>query len=392
MTKKQKESLKKSRIGTLITDWVAYYKKAKKKGLDLHIGEGAEPTAPKAPLCAFRATSAVRVSNAPFFLCANSVDRLYDLPDIEEIFEDDSMFLAFREYLYRRFANENLTFWIETELFRHLPTEPERKKRSKEIWDKFCMPESPMPVNIDFNARKLIQGGLPSSGAGIFREAERVTWKVLKNEWFPEFCASDVFHELNEGDGVEFQRSNVTRERGNTVDLYHELVDVKSAIETAGRDFVKEINEEPEHWGKHKDSVPKIKAPPISPKFAKENPWESPRDGKTSPKESSKHKDKESRRESPRDKDSPREGKKDKSPREPKADNGGDDEPKKSSRRKDKEKDQDKDKEKEKEKHKDKEKRHKSSDQSEPDAEKEPKHKDKSRDKHKEKEKSKDKN
>jgi hypothetical protein len=301
------------------------------------------------------------------------VDRLYDLPDIEEIFEDDSMFLAFREYLYRQFANENLTFWIETELYRHIDSESARKERSKEIWDKFCTPESPMPVNIDFNARKAIQNALPSSGSTIYRDAERVTWKVLKNEWFPEFCASDVFHELNEGDGVEHKRSGTTRERGNTIDMYHNLVQTKTKVEKAGRDFVKEINEEPEHWGKKPTDVPKIKAPPISPKVAKENPWESPRESPKEKKESPKE----------RAKDSPRDKQRD-SPR----DNG---EEKKSSKSKDKEQQKDKE-------PKDKERRHKerSAEKAGEHAEvkdkehqkeksREHKHKDKSHDKHKDK-------
>lgn len=344
LNKKQKSDLKKSRIGTLINDWVAYYKKARKKGLDLHIGEGAEPTPAKAPL----------------------VDRLYDLPDIEEIFEDESMFLAFREYLYRQFANENLTFWIETELYRHLPTESERKARGKEIWDKFCTPESPMPVNIDFNARKAIQNALASSGPNIYRDAERVTWKVLKNEWFPEFCASDVFHELNDNDdGVEYKRSTTTRERGNTVDMYHNLVAVRAQVDASGRDFIKEINEEPEHWSKKDSSVPKIKAPPISPKFSKENPWESPRSDDDTPK-SAKRKDKD-KKDSPKATDE--------------ADNGETNGESKSARRhKDKERER-----------RPSESRHDKDKSHDKDKDKERRHKDKSHDREHDKDKSHDK-
>jgi hypothetical protein len=35
------------------------------------------------------------------------------IPEFEEIFEDRDLLLSFREFLYRRIANENLAFWIE---------------------------------------------------------------------------------------------------------------------------------------------------------------------------------------------------------------------------------------------------------------------------------------
>jgi hypothetical protein len=40
-------------------------------------------------------------------------EEIVRIPEFEEIFESRDLLLCFREFLYRRIANENLAFWIE---------------------------------------------------------------------------------------------------------------------------------------------------------------------------------------------------------------------------------------------------------------------------------------
>lgn len=44
------------------------------------------------------------------------------LPDINEVWKDRDLFLAFREYLYQQFANENLSFYLEAGSFEFFVT------------------------------------------------------------------------------------------------------------------------------------------------------------------------------------------------------------------------------------------------------------------------------
>jgi hypothetical protein len=48
---------------------------------------------------------------------------------------------------------------------------------------------------------------------------------------------------------VEYKKSSITRERGNTIYWYDKLVALKETIEKEGRDFAKEITEELDEKG-----------------------------------------------------------------------------------------------------------------------------------------------
>jgi len=86
-----------------------------------------------------------------------------------------------------------------TEIFRHIEDKDVIKARAQEIFDKFCTAESPQAVNLDYNAREVLRKGLAKPASTMFRDSQKVTWKVLKNEWFPVFCSSSLFQQFNVG-------------------------------------------------------------------------------------------------------------------------------------------------------------------------------------------------
>jgi len=72
------------------------------------------------------------------------------LPDIDELFKDRDLFLAFREYLYQQLAHENLSFYVEAVNFETLNDEQEISLRAKQIFDKFIGPQAAQPINLEF--------------------------------------------------------------------------------------------------------------------------------------------------------------------------------------------------------------------------------------------------
>jgi hypothetical protein len=91
------------------------------------------------------------------------------------------------------------------ELYRHTEDTEKRKARAQEMYTKFCTSESPQALNIEGSLRNTINKGIESVSIAAFREAQKMTWKVLKNEWFPEFCASELFQECNGSDSSCFR-------------------------------------------------------------------------------------------------------------------------------------------------------------------------------------------
>ena len=57
----------------------------------------------------------------------------------------------FRDYLKERKCEENLYFWLEVELFHNPSLTPDESlvEQAVKIYEKFMLPDSPFPVNID---------------------------------------------------------------------------------------------------------------------------------------------------------------------------------------------------------------------------------------------------
>lgn len=123
----------------------------------------------------------------------NLEDNLYDQPDIEEIFDDADLMLAFREYLYQTHIQENLVFWLEAELYRRIDESDERAQRAQEIVQKFCKDDSPYVINCEESLLTKMITSAKKPTPSTFRAAQKMTWRGLKNEWFPQFCVSELY-------------------------------------------------------------------------------------------------------------------------------------------------------------------------------------------------------
>jgi len=141
------------------------------------------------------------------------------LPDIDELWRDPDLMLAFREYLYQQFAHENLSFYLEAANYEYLTEQKEIEKRSKEIFDKFVGPSATLPINLDFVVTQRLQKALQKPTNMSFKPVTDKIWKVLTNEWFPDFVVSPLYLACND-ETIDFVKSDGGRKRSRTLDEY----------------------------------------------------------------------------------------------------------------------------------------------------------------------------
>jgi len=144
------------------------------------------------------------------------------LPDVEELFKDKDLFLAFREYLYQQLAHENLSFYVEAANFENILDDAEIMKRAKEIFDKFIGPQAAQPINLDFMVVERLKKNLVKPSNQSFKSVTEKIWKVLTNEWFPDFVVSPLYLACND-ETIEYSKSDGGRKRSATLDQYEIL-------------------------------------------------------------------------------------------------------------------------------------------------------------------------
>jgi len=72
-------------------------------------------------------------------------------PPMDELWNDEDMMLAFREYLYQQFANENLSFYLEAVRFYYLCPDDEITTKAREIFDTYIRQDAETPLNLDYS-------------------------------------------------------------------------------------------------------------------------------------------------------------------------------------------------------------------------------------------------
>jgi len=170
------------------------------------------------------------------------------LPDIDELFKDKDLFLAFREYLYQQLAHENLSFYVEAANFESLTNESEIMKRAKEIFDKFIGPQAAQPINLDFMVVERLKKNLVKPTNQSYKAVTEKIWKVLTNEWFPDFVVSPLYLACND-ETIEYSKSDGGRKRSATLDQY-DILCIRLSAEKKGEKGEKDEKEENDKNGK----------------------------------------------------------------------------------------------------------------------------------------------
>jgi len=174
------------------------------------------------------------------------------LPDIDELFKDRDLFLAFREYLYQQLAHENLSFYVEAVNFETLTDEQEIAVRAKQIFEKFIGPQAVQPINLEFMTVERLKKNLAKPNNQAFKTVTEKIWKVLTNEWFPDFVVSPLYLACND-ESIEYLKSDGGRKRSDTLDQYEILCNSRFQAVKKTKDSKKKSKPEKEKKGKDKD-------------------------------------------------------------------------------------------------------------------------------------------
>jgi len=148
------------------------------------------------------------------------------LPDIDELWKDRDLMLAFREYLYQQYAAENLSFFLEAANFECITDDTEIERRSKEIFEKFVGTKASQPINLDYVLVEKLKKSLKKPSNQSFAFVKDKIWKVLTNEWFPDFVVSPLYLACND-ETIEYIKSDGGRKRSATIDQYERFCSAK---------------------------------------------------------------------------------------------------------------------------------------------------------------------
>jgi len=173
------------------------------------------------------------------------------LPNIDELFKDKDLFLAFREYLYQQLAHENLSFYVEAINFETLNDEQIITVRAKEIFEKFIGPQAVQPINLEFMTVERLKKNLSKPNNLAFKTVTEKIWKVLTNEWFPDFVVSPLYLACND-ETIEYVKSDGGRNRSDTIVQYEMLCD-RLQVEKAKQKEKKKSLKDKEKKVKDKD-------------------------------------------------------------------------------------------------------------------------------------------
>jgi len=78
-----------------------------------------------------------------------------NLPDLDEIWYDRDLMLAFREYLNQQLANESLSFYMDAVYIENFVQDDDLENKAKEIYDKYLGGES--KVDLEYNVVSKIE-------------------------------------------------------------------------------------------------------------------------------------------------------------------------------------------------------------------------------------------
>jgi len=161
-------------------------------------------------------------------------------------------FLAFREYLYQQLAHENLSFYVEAVNFETLTEEEQIAKRAKEIFDKFIGPQAVQPINLEFMTVEKLKKNLTKPTPQAFKSVTEKIWKVLTNEWFPDFVVSPLYLACND-ETIEYVKSDGGRKRTDTIVQYDMLCERLQAEKAKTKEKKKSSVSKPEKEKKAKE-------------------------------------------------------------------------------------------------------------------------------------------
>ncbi|GAM26731.1 hypothetical protein SAMD00019534_099060, partial [Acytostelium subglobosum LB1] len=141
---------------------------------------------------------------------------MFNMLGLDQIVRNKALALSFRKFLYERYNNENLSFWLEAENYRLIESDDNRIKRSKEIYNKYFNTESKYELNIDHCQRKDLEKNMANPTNELFLPIQNAIRRLMEMDAIPSFTKSDSYKKCLDNK-YEFEITTSERDRSVTI-------------------------------------------------------------------------------------------------------------------------------------------------------------------------------
>ncbi|XP_015610266.1 regulator of G-protein signaling loco isoform X2 [Cephus cinctus] len=112
----------------------------------------------------------------------------------EKLLGDPKGLQTFAEFLKKEFSHENIYFWAACERYKDTEDVAIRRRLAWQIYQRHLSTSAAEPVNVDSHASgQITQELLNEAPAGLFLQAQKQVFNLMKFDSYPRFLRSDLY-------------------------------------------------------------------------------------------------------------------------------------------------------------------------------------------------------
>jgi len=113
-----------------------------------------------------------------------------------DILHHPQLCILFQGYLKSIFCDESLSFWIEVEQFRELPTVEQRKERADQIFEKYFNPNSKSEIVCGADMMQRLRAALQDCDKNMFDRIQQQVQQTMVDDSLPNFLTWQLYFDF----------------------------------------------------------------------------------------------------------------------------------------------------------------------------------------------------
>ncbi|XP_019644398.1 PREDICTED: regulator of G-protein signaling loco-like isoform X2 [Branchiostoma belcheri] len=113
----------------------------------------------------------------------------------DRLLHDPAGLACFTEFLKQEYSEENIVFWTECEKFKAITDQQEMVTQAQVIYSTHMSSKASMPVNIDSQARQMVDEMLGSPAHDMFNLAQQQIFQLMKFDSYSRFLKSPLYQD-----------------------------------------------------------------------------------------------------------------------------------------------------------------------------------------------------
>ncbi|XP_066278149.1 regulator of G-protein signaling 12-like isoform X1 [Branchiostoma lanceolatum] len=113
----------------------------------------------------------------------------------DRLLHDPAGLACFTEFLKQEYSEENIVFWTECEKFNAITDQQEMVTQAQVIYSTHMSSKASMPVNIDSQARQMVDEMLGSPTHDMFNLAQQQIFQLMKFDSYSRFLKSPLYQD-----------------------------------------------------------------------------------------------------------------------------------------------------------------------------------------------------